>query len=263
MTTTSRGMRARWSRLASTGFILITVAPLIQITAILAFGSNASDVLPFLVPPLVVGTFGVALVRRSKGWPMRLTAFLGLMMGLFASFGVVNLTLLTSFFDFVPELLLLGGSVLVMVSSIAARRARRRGNLEVAPVRSEARAVSAVLAVALAAAVISGVSDLATHSNASSAGAAAISKMKNSKFVPTSYRVAGGSTVFVRNDDPIAHTFTVEALGIDVKFGPKDSKVISVPSKPGTYVFYCTYHTDKTKSPTKNDMAGTVTITGP
>jgi uncharacterized cupredoxin-like copper-binding protein len=44
----------------------------------------------------------------------------------------------------------------------------------------------------------------------------------------------------VRNDDTIVHTFTVGALGIDVKVGPRSENLIVLTSpKPGTYEYYC------------------------
>jgi plastocyanin len=259
-TTTTDGTRARWSTLASTGFILAGAGPLLQLIAVLVFGLSVSDAIPFLLPPVVVSAIGAMIARRSATWTKGIAVFLALALAFFASFGISELTLPESFFNFLPELMLLLGGLAAFVAGIAAIVAGRRGHLGTAADGGEALAMKGAMIVVLAAAMISAVLTFASHSNVSGAGAAAIARMKDAKFVPTVTTVAGGRSIYVRNDDPIAHTFTVDALSLDVKFGPKDSKVIALPAKPGTYVFYCRYHTSNKEHPTKDDMAGTLTV---
>ena len=255
--------RPRWTKLAATGFLLAAAGPILGLIArFIAFGVNGFDVLlPFLILPLVAAAIGAAIVRRAGAWALGVGAFLAFVLAGFSlGFDVRELALPASFFDFEPEVLLMFGSIVALVSCIAAMVSRRRGRA-VMPVRGEVVATRVSIILVLVAAATSGIWTIASHSNASSAGAAAISTMTNSKFTLRSYSIAGGATIYVRNDDPIAHTFTVDALDVGVNFGPKDSKVITVPSKPGTYILYCKYHTSHPKNPSKDDMAATLTIT--
>ncbi len=51
----------------------------------------------------------------------------------------------------------------------------------------------------------------------------------------------GTTRIVVKNTDGTVHTFTIAALGINVKLGPWDEKVIDlVTPAPGTYLFRCT-----------------------
>lgn len=51
----------------------------------------------------------------------------------------------------------------------------------------------------------------------------------------------GTTKILVRNRDAVVHTFTVPALGIDVKVGPRGEKLAVFDSPaPGTYEFVCT-----------------------
>ncbi len=75
------------------------------------------------------------------------------------------------------------------------------------------------------------------------AGAISV-EMKNSTFEPAQLTVPAGKPAkfVVRNRDLTVHTFTIEALGIDVKVLPGSEVLIELSSPPaGTYVYACTY----------------------
>jgi plastocyanin len=84
--------------------------------------------------------------------------------------------------------------------------------------------------------------------------------LKDFEFDSTEYQLQAGSSVFVRNDDPYLHTFTVDALDIDESMSPGSEELIEIPSEPGTYVVYCRPHTSDPDTPSEDDMAATLTV---
>ena len=62
----------------------------------------------------------------------------------------------------------------------------------------------------------------------------------NVAFVPTSIEVPSGRvTVAVRNRDLFWHTFTIDALKVDVRAPVGRLRAASFEAKPGTYSYYC------------------------
>jgi plastocyanin len=80
------------------------------------------------------------------------------------------------------------------------------------------------------------------------------------KFEGGEIRVKAGDTAAFRieNPDGVAHTFTVDELGVDT-FLPagKDSLALFKPMQPGTYTFYCRPHYDKASG---QGMHGTLIV---
>jgi plastocyanin len=62
----------------------------------------------------------------------------------------------------------------------------------------------------------------------------------NVAFVPDTLRAGGGQvTVAVRNRDLFWHTFTIDALGVDIRAPVGGVRSASFEAEPGTYDFYC------------------------
>ncbi len=62
----------------------------------------------------------------------------------------------------------------------------------------------------------------------------------NVAFVPKSLQVDGGKvTVAVRNRDLFWHTFTIDALKVDVRAPVGRVRSVSFEARPGTYSYYC------------------------
>ena len=62
----------------------------------------------------------------------------------------------------------------------------------------------------------------------------------NVTFVPDTLRATGGEvTVAVRNRDLFWHTFTVDALGVDVRAPVGRLRTATFEAQPGTYSYYC------------------------
>lgn len=57
--------------------------------------------------------------------------------------------------------------------------------------------------------------------------------------------VAPGATITVMNADSTAHTVTADgAGGFDVKVDGSGTATFTAPSKPGSYPFHCTFHSN-------------------
>ena len=78
----------------------------------------------------------------------------------------------------------------------------------------------------------------------------------NVAFVPDSLRGAGGElTVAVRNRDLFWHTFTIDALGVDLTAPVGRLRSVTFEARPGTYSYYCRIPGHATLG-----MRGTITV---
>ena len=254
--------RARWTDLATLGFGMAIAGILMLLVAVLAWGLDTEGETAFFGVVLVIALVGLILVRRFGTWAKAVGSLLSLMVAMalwWTAFGLLAGP--SSFFEFLAGLLVLPGAFIALGSCIAAIVAKRRGHVGNTAAGRERTTVRVVLAIIAVAAVAAGIMTPLSRSTASATGSEATSIMKDFEFLPVSYSVAGGSTVFVRNDDPFIHDFTVDDLGIEVRLTPGSSKLITIPAKPGSYILYCTFHTETPKAPEDSDMAGTLTVT--
>jgi plastocyanin len=104
--------------------------------------------------------------------------------------------------------------------------------------RGVARGVAALaLAVIL---VMAGVA-AATASTFTLSGKAIVISATNARFSATTLTVDHGTvTVDFTNNDLFWHTFTVPALGVDIRTPVKGHSQVSFNAPPGTYEFFCT-----------------------
>ncbi len=252
--------RARWSVLASTGLFCVAGGLGLMLLASVLFGLDTDGELPMFAGMVVVVTAVGVLVRRFGGWAKALGIVAGvasIMMLFWTAFALGGIQ---SFFDFMPALLVVPGALTAIAFSIAALVAGRRGHRTESPTGRERSTLRAVVAVIAVAAVVSGVLTVVSRSNATSTGSSATVTLKSFKFDRKSYTVPAGSKVFVRNDDPFLHTFTVDALGIDQKTAVGGKYLIDIPSKPGDYVLYCKLHTSDSEKPSADDMAAKLVV---
>jgi plastocyanin len=252
--------KPRWTRLAVLGLVLAALGPILFITAGVVWGLDVSEDVPFFGIIATVALVGAFLVARFGTWAKIVGIIIALLVGLALFWTAFGLFSPTSFFDFVPGVLVLPGVLIAIVSCIAAMVARRRGHLTTAADGGERRALRIVLAVVVILAVLSGIATAATRSTVDESDADATVVLKDFEYDSTEYQLQGGSRVFVRNDDPFLHTFTVDALDIDETMSPGSEELIEVPSEPGTYVVYCRPHTSDPDDPSDEDMAATLTI---
>jgi plastocyanin len=246
---------ARGTHLAILGFLMAAGGPALIVVAMLLFGLDLGDSLFFFVPPMLLGLVGAALVRRPRTGPKVAGVVLGVLAGVAAFPSVFGLAKPASFFDFVPGFLVLPGAFLALGAGITSIRSTRAERLA-GP--GERRAVLAIVAALGLAAAASGVLTIAGRETVAgdlAADADVVVELQNIEFDQASYEVPEGGTVLVRNSDPFAHTFTVQALGIDISLNPGSEKLLRIDGEPGAYVLFCEPHTSDPDDPGDDDMA--------
>jgi plastocyanin len=76
----------------------------------------------------------------------------------------------------------------------------------------------------------------------------------NVEFEPTRLSaVAEDVGVFIENDDPVRHTFSIDELDVDLELPGGKSARIEFTAEPGTYEFYCAV-------PGHEDMKGELVV---
>ncbi len=208
----------------------------------------------------IAGAVGV-VIYFVRPWGLIVGVLFGLLGIAFAMDGLGdNLSSPDSFLDFAyrpvfglaAAIFVLGGSAVGLVQHF-------RGRTSTSGPVNATRAVKGVLALVAILSILSAVLTVAGVNGVSAAdkqGATTITAHVTRFETDTLTAAANGTTKFVfKNDDPIIHTFTIDALNIDVKVGPRSEKVFELKSpKPGTYDFYCRIsgHTEQ--------MNGTLTV---
>lgn len=255
---------SRWSRLAALGLVMEGGAAALMLGAGLLWGLDVGEDAVFFALPIVAGLGGAWLVKRSKTLWKVLGILLGVLIALMLFWTAFGLGEPASFFDFIPGVLVVPGVLITLVAGIASIRSRRRGRIDSGGAEAgEARAIFGVLTALGVLVVISAVLTVAgkeSVSDVEAASADVVVDLSDFEFDEDSYDAAPGSTILVKNSDPFLHTFTIEALDIDIEMTPGSEKLITVPEEPGTYVVYCKPHTSDPDDPAKDDMAAELTV---
>jgi plastocyanin len=195
------------------------------------------------VPLLIIGAVTLLSWRLDATWPrvVAVLATLGLgAMMFWAAFGLAHPS---SFFDFVPAVLFVLGVVLSLGGNGTA--IVRRNSPRATPGR-EHRIQQVAVGIVLLAVAVSGTLavfgrdaiDPSTAPDATPVG------MGDFAFEPTAIEARAGGQLLIHNGDAFVHDFTVPALDLAVTVNPGSSDLLDVPAAPGTYVAYCTLHSD-------------------
>ncbi|MGH2807733.1 MAG: cupredoxin domain-containing protein [Actinomycetota bacterium] len=72
------------------------------------------------------------------------------------------------------------------------------------------------------------------------------------EFSPAEIEAGSGGAVFITNDDPVLHTFTIDDLDIDEDIPAGKTVRVVIDAEPGEYRFYCVPHAP--------DMEGQLTV---
>ena len=249
----------RGTTLATLGFAMAALGPILMILAGLLFGMDTEDLTFFLIPS-ALGLLGVFLVRRESPVAKAFSIVIALAIGMLLFWTAFGLGLPSSFFDFVPGILVLPGALLALGGTITALVSRSRGRAVGSGERRAALAIVTLIGVLGGLSAVLTVTGRDTVPDAVAEDADLVVDLKDFEFDESSYEIPAGGTVLVTNDDPFAHTFTVDDLDIDVDMGPGDEKIIEIPGEPGTYVLYCEPHTSDPDDPSEDDMASELTV---
>lgn len=253
---------SRWSRLAAVGLLMEGAASILMLAAAALWGLSVGEDLVFFVLPGIAGVGGAWLVLRQRALWKVVAIVLGVLIAAMLFWTAFGLVEPDSIFDFVPGVLVVGGLLVTLIAGIASIRSGRHG-AATRPEGGERRAIQVVLAGVAVLTVLSIGLTLAGRESVSddlAAEADLVVDLKDFEFGEDAYATSGGGTILVKNSDPFLHTFTIDALDIDVDLTPGSEKLITLPESPGTYVLYCEPHTSDPDDPSDDDMAAELTV---
>jgi plastocyanin len=145
--------------------------------------------------------------------------------------------------DFLPLVVF---TVATLVGSVAAIPAFRRGRGPDLPSRSATAVAAAATVLLVLATGVSVVAAAGVDSAQAQAGDLRLTA-KDFQFDQTSMTVTDGTVaVAVTNDDTTRHTFTIDALGVDLNVPPGTTQRVTFGADAGTYRFYCRPHPNMT-----------------
>jgi plastocyanin len=226
----------------------------------LIFGLEDSEDAFFFVIVGLIAWVGAFLVWRFGTW----AKFVGILCALVVA-GAVWWTIFalqspTSFFDFMPAVLVVPGALIAIIAAISAIVAKRRGHGSEVAVGGERMAIRLVVGIVVVLALLSGGLTFAGATDVEDSDADVVVVLSNFEFDKEQYTFEPGTAVLVRNEDPFLHTFTVDEIGIDIVVGPASEELVEIPDEPGSYVLYCRPHTFEPDNPSEDDMAAELEV---
>jgi plastocyanin len=244
--TEERGLpRDRRAGLGRLGLALLSATMLLFLGLVL---TTMPEEAGFVVPPALIIVILTLLAWRLDATWVRVLGVIGTL-GLAAMmFWVVfGLAHPSSFFDFVPAVTFVLGVALSLIGNVGAiARRKRRGAAPEGHGRGTGRLATAAVAIVVAAVVGSGALALLTRETVDPAIAsgATVVDMSGFAFAPTLIEASAGTQLVVHNSDAFVHDFTVPDLDLVTTVLPGSDAVVDLPETPGTYVVYCTLHSD-------------------
>lgn len=250
---------SRGTNLASLGFVMAASGALLMAIATVAFGLDSGEA-AFLAVPTVLGLAGAALVRLRRTAAKVVALVLAVVVAGTVFWTAFGLASPDSFLDFVPGVLVLPGVLLALAAGITSIRSARKARPVGAGERKVVTAVVVVLGLLAVVSALLTVTGRNTVPAAEAAEADLVVDMEDFEFDKPAYAADGETTVLIKNSDPFVHTFTVDALGIDVELGPLSEELVTLPDEAGTYILFCEPHTSDPDDPSDDDMAAELTI---
>lgn len=251
----------RWTRLQVTSLALIALAPVLMLGGGLAWGLDVGEDVGFFAVTSLVPLVGAFLAWRFTGWGKIAGAVVCVLAAMALFWTAFGLAAPNSFFDFVPGLLVVPFAIVGLVSGIAAFRAHRRGDYVPVAGGGERRGQRLAIGIVAVLAIVSAVATITSRETVDDTSNVALTvEASDFEFDQETYTVNGGSTILVKNKDPFLHTFTVEALDIDVTLSPGSEKLVEIPAQAGEFIAYCEPHTGHPDDPSDDDMAAQLEV---
>ncbi|MGH3586095.1 MAG: cupredoxin domain-containing protein [Pseudonocardia sp.] len=124
--------------------------------------------------------------------------------------------------------------------------------------RRDPRPVALGAGLAIGAVVASGLLVLFPQGDGVAAGEPAVVDMVSFEYVPAQLRADAGSVALrFANDSGDSHSFTIDALGVDVQVPSGRDRVVVVDAAPGEYAVYCSVDDHRDQG-----MVGRLTVVG-
>lgn len=219
-------------------------------------------VLVYAAPMIVLPAIGAFLVTRYGRWAHAVAAVLGVLGVAVAVPGTwVYTEVPDSFFDVVPTTMFLVGGVLAAVGGVAGAVARWRA-AALGPVRAGGVAVIGIIGVG------SAVLGFATSSDVDEGALAAATgvRVDDRGYDPEELPLPPGGTVTlaIHNDGRIAHSFTSDALGVDVMLSPGEVVLaeVTVPVDVAGLQYWCVPHSQVAEDGRREWMVGELVAAG-
>ena len=235
--------RPFYIKLAIGGFLLVPAAhAVIGLLITVLGGSTPPGVLALLTTAMILNTAAGLALRWTDRFlvPCLLASPIFAMVGLvLGGFGLAHPD---SFFDFVTSLVVVLGPLVAFIGCTGAIVQRRRGSLRTAS-GIQRRLVWAGAAALVLIAGTSAILSVARRAAVDAPAGALVVETRVDEFVPSRLRAKPGDrlVIFVVNDDPFAHTFSIDALRLDEYIGPRARRLVRfvVPRHAARLEYWC------------------------
>jgi plastocyanin len=237
------GARWTWHRLS--WIAPVTIGVIFLLVMVTLAGGFEPFLFIFGIIPLIAGLVGRRFPRRAGPITVLVIMFLLILINVetiiqdiahpesfwnFAVFGIAALTL----------------AIVGLIASITTLASRGDN-----PAPRVAYGAGAVIVVAV---IVSGIATLTLEDDVSVAGDLRV-VAEDAEFHPVAVSGSGGVGVFIENKDPIRHTFSIDALDLEVEIPGSTDRRVEISAPAGTYEFFCAVVGH-------DDMKGTITISG-
>jgi plastocyanin len=264
---TSGPSRPVYTRLQVLGLLLIA-GTVLAVTGVITLMEPAlgGEALAFFGPVAAATLLTAWIAWRSGTWARILGLVVGVAAAVLLSWTLAALAAVDSVIDFGLGLGVTVGVVLAIGGGGAALLSARRGRLATAATPVEQRIVRGVVAVLGLALAVSATVTLAGRGGVdpgTAQGATSV-EMVGFEFHPEEIVVDGASArLLVRNADAFLHDLSIPELGTEVvRVTPGATVTVDLQgAAPGTYVVYCTLHSDTaTDDPGEDDMTALLVV---
>lgn len=227
-----------WHKLASRAAFAIAVTFVLLMVAYMTF-------IGFFVPFIVIfGSVGWWVGRGGRASAIVLGVLSILFLAINAPFLISTLTVPASLIDFVSNAWLLLAGITAIVAGFAAARS--------APSEGASGLERVVVGLAAIALIVSIIATL-TYDEASQQDGDVQLTATDVEFDPEALEADSGTVaVFVTNNDPTLHTFTIDELDVDLDIPANTTARVEFEADAGEYKFYCVPH--------ETDMEGTLEV---
>lgn len=255
--------RRPFERAQLVGLALLGTGPALSgLAEVVVFGRDGLSGLLYAAPLVAAAWLAALLVRRAGAWA-RLAGVLVAALHVLA-YGEVLLeasAYRASALDLAPLAAVALGAALAVAAGVAGLVVRP--GTPVAP-DLERWAIRGVVMTVLLVTVASGLLTVLARESIDEAAArfAVGIDLVDFVFSPVRIEVGTDGRLLVHNADPVLHTFTVPALGIDRTIRPGGDALIDLRGvEPGTWAVYCKPHADPQEpDPARAGMAAWLTV---
>ena len=261
--TTGGDAKAKWTRVATLGFLLIASGMALWIVGGLIAGQSLGEEGMFFGGAIAAALVGAGVVWQfgTVGKAIGIVLALGIMMMLF--WVAFSLGAPGAFVEFSGAVMFVVGAFTALGYSIAG--IVRRSVVAAEPTRGEKRAMRIMLGIVAVALVVSAVLNFTGRTTVAAAAGDTKVTMSNFEFDPATYEVPAGETarLAVYNSDAFSHDFAIPQL--DIATGliePGSGQLVEINAPAGEYAIYCTLHSmDPSKeTPSPDDMGAVLTV---